>query len=244
MINQNTFENFCDKYKIIYSIEPYAYDHKRNEIKIPQRTIYSNCIICIGNCLMAEDLLNKPISDATRNYLTTFSGNNLTINNIIEKIYNYINKVLPNAYLIIFVTYNYIYFQLIDKLFEKYVLFAANKEYTTHILFRFQCDELDNDKLMFEYNFKEYEFNDENLSKIIRLYKNKYTINQQIKNMYYVEHDNGNYYIKCPTFGKTIIQLEIKTNNLENVYIEYNKKIVNINKLDNIIKNFNSYKRD
>jgi len=241
MMNQNTFENFCDKYKIIYSIEPY--DHKRNVIKIPQRNIYSNCIICIGNCLIAEDLLNKSISDGIINYLTIFSGNNITINNIIEKIYNCINKVLPNVYLIIFVTYNHIYFQLIDKLFEKYVLFA-NKEYTTHILFRFQCDELDYDKLVFEYNFKEYEFNDENLSKIIRLYKNKYTINQQIKNMYYVEHDNGNYYIKCPTFGKTILQFEIKTNNLENVYIEYNKKIVNINRLDNIIKNFNSYKRD
>ena len=241
MINQNTFENFCGKYEIIYSIEPY--DNKRNVIKIPQRTIYSNCIICIGNCLMAEDLLNKPISDGTINYLTTFSGNNKTINNIIEKIYNYINKSLPNAYLIIFITYNHIYFQLIDKLFEKYVLFA-NKEYTTHILFRFQCDELDYDKLKFEYNFKEYEFNDENLSKIIRLYKNKYTINQQIKNMYYVEHDNGNYYIKCPTFGKTILQFEIKTNNLENVYIEFNNKTVSIDKIDNIVKMFNRYRRD
>jgi len=89
MMNQNTFENFCDKYKIIYSIEPY--DRERNVIKIPQKTIYSNCIICIGNCLMAEDLLNKPISDGMINYLTTFSGNNITINNII----------LSNLYLLI-----------------------------------------------------------------------------------------------------------------------------------------------
>jgi len=53
-----TFENFCDKYKIIYSIEPYAFDNKRNVIKIPQRSIYPNCIISVGNSLSAEEYLN------------------------------------------------------------------------------------------------------------------------------------------------------------------------------------------
>lgn len=55
-----TFENFCDKYKIIYSVKPYKYDTKRNVIEFPQRTIHSNCIISVGDCLMAEKYQNKP----------------------------------------------------------------------------------------------------------------------------------------------------------------------------------------
>lgn len=238
-----TFENFCDKYKIIYSVKPYKYDTKKNVIEIPQRIIHSNCIISIGNGLSAEEYLNKPLHDIMKNYLTTFSGHNTQTNNLIEKIYNYINRILPDAYLIIFVTYNQIYFQLIDKLFEKYIL-LQNKAYTTHISFRFHYNKLNNEKLMFDYNFKEYEFNDDNLSKIVKLYKNKYTINQQIQNMYYGSHDDGTYYVKSGSFGDTILEFEIKTNDLENVYIEFNNKIVNIDKLDWIIQRFNSYKRN
>lgn len=237
-----TFENFCDKYKIVYSIEPYTFDTERNVIKIPQRTIHSNCIISVGNCLMAEKILNKLISDEMRNYLTIFSGHNINANNLIEKVYNYINKFLPDTYLIVIVTYNHIYFQLIDKLFEKYVL-LQNKAYSTHVLFRFHYDKLNNNKLMFEYEFKEYEFNDDNLLKIIKLYKKKYIINQQIQNMYYTSHDNDSYYIKSCSFGDKIFELNIKTNDLENVCIEFNKKIVNKNKLDCIIQKFNSCKR-
>ena len=237
-----TFENFCDKYKIIYSVKPYTFDTKRNVIEFPQRTIHSNCIISVGNCFMAEKYLNKPLSDEMINYLTSFSGHNTHTNNLIEKVYNYIKKFLPDTYLIVFVTQYQIYFQLIDKLFEKYVL-LQNKAYTTHILFRFHCDKLNNDKLMFDHNFKEYEFNDDNLSKIVKLYKNKYTINQQIQNMYYRSHDNGTYYVKSGSFGDPILKLEIKTNDLENVYIEFNNNIVNIDKLDWIIQRFNSYKK-
>jgi hypothetical protein len=115
------------------------------------------------------------------NYLTTFSGHNINTNNLIEKVYNYINKFLPDTYLIVIVTYYQIYFQLIDKLFEKYVL-LQNKAYTTSMLFCFHYDKLNNNKLMFEHESKEYEFNDDNLSKIIKLYKknipsiNKYKI--------------------------------------------------------------------
>ena len=236
-----TFENFCDKYKIIYSVKPYTFDTKRNVIEFPQRTIYSNCIISVGNCFMAEKYLTKPLSDEMINYLTTFSGHNTLINNLIEKVYNYINRFLPDTYLIVFVTYNQIYFQLIDKLFEKYVL-LQNKAYTTHILFSFHYSKLDNDKLMFNHNFKEYEFSDDNLSKIVKLYKDKYTINQQIQNMYYGSHDNGTYYVKSGSFGDTILEFEIKTNDLENVYIEFNDKTVNIDELDWIIQRFNSYR--
>ena len=238
-----TFENFCNKYNIVYSIKPYVYDKKRNVIEILQRTIYHKCFICIGNCLMADKLLNKPLGDEMINYLTIFSGNNVNINNIIDKVYNYINTVLPEAYLVIFVTYNQIYFQIIDRLFEKYVL-LQNKAYTTHILFCFHRNKLNNNKLMFEHKFKEYEFNDDNLSKIVGLYKNKYVINQQIQNMYYKSHDNGTYYIKGGSFGEPILEFEIKTNNLENVYIEFNNKTVSIDKIDNIVKMFNRYRRD
>jgi len=244
-VNDNkeiTFENFCDKYKIIYSIKPYTFDTKRNVIKIPQRTIHSNCIISVGNCLMAEKILNKPLSDEMINYLTTFSGHNINTNNLIEKVYNYINKFLPDTYLIVIITYYQIYFQLIDKLFEKYVL-LQNKAYTTSMLFCFHYDKLNNNKLMFEHESKEYEFNDDNLSKIIKLYKKKYTINQRIQNMYYTSFDNDSYYVKSGSFGDKIFELNIKTNDLENVYIEFNKKIVNINKLDWIIQRFNSCKR-
>ena len=141
-----------------------------------------------------------------------------------------------------FVTYNQIYFQLIDKLFEKYVL-LQNKAYTTHILFSFHNNKLNNEKLMFNHNFKEYEFSDDNLSKIVKLYKDKYTINQQIQNMYYGSHDNGTYYVKSGSFGDPILEFEIKTNDLENVYIKFNNKIVNIDKLNEIIQRFNSYKK-
>jgi hypothetical protein len=236
-----TFENFCDKYNIVYLIKPYAYDKKRNVIEIPQRTIYPKCVICIGNCLMAKKLINKPLSNEMINYLTTFSGHNITINNIIDKVYNYINSGLSEAYLVIFVTYNQIYFQIIDRLFEKYVL-LQNKAYTTHILFCFHHNKLNYNKLMFDYKFKEYEFNDDNLSKIVKLYKDKYAINQKIQNMYYKSHDNGTYYIKGGSFGEPILEFEIKTNNLENVYIEFNNNIVNIDKLDNIVKTFNMYR--
>jgi C-terminal processing protease CtpA/Prc len=177
------------------------------------------------------------------NYLTIFSGNNITINNIIKKIYNYIKESLLDAYLIIFVTYHQIYFQIIDKLPEKYVL-LQNKAYTTHILFRFQLDKLNNNKLIFEYNFIEYELNDDNLSKIVGLYKNKYIINQQIQNMYYSSQDNGTYYIKGRTFGEIILEFEIKTNGLEDVYINFNDRTVGIDKLDSIVKMFNKYRRD
>ena len=130
-----TFENFCDKYKIIYSVKPYKYDTERNVIEFPQRTIHSNCIISIGS-LSEKECLNKPLYDSLINCLTIFSGHNTQINNLIEKVYNYINRFLPDTYLIVFVTYNQIYFQLIDKLFEKYVL-LQNKAYTTNILFCF-----------------------------------------------------------------------------------------------------------
>ena len=236
-----TFENFCDKYKLIYSVKPYTFDKKQNVIVFPQRTIYSNCIISIGSLLEKESL--KPLYDSLINYLTIFSGHNINTNNLIEKIYNYINRILPDTYLIVFVTYNQIYFQLIDKLFEKYVL-LQNKAYTTNILFCFHYNKLNNDKLMFDHNFKEYEFNDDNLSKIVKLYKDKYTINQQIQNMYYGSHDNGTYYVKSGSFGDPILELKIKTNDLDNVYIEFNNKIVNIDKLDWIIQTFNSYKRN
>ena len=95
---------------------------------------------------------------------------------------------------------------------------------------------------MFDYNFKDYEFNDDNLSKIVKLYKDKYTINQKIQNMYYGSHDNGTYYVKSGSFGDPILEFEIKTNDLENVYIKFNNKMVNMDKLDWIIKSFNSYK--
>lgn len=237
-----TFENLCDKYKIIYSIKPYKYDTKRNVIEIPQRTIHSNCIISIGS-LMAEDYLNKPLSDRLINCLTIFSGHNTQINNLIEKIYNYINRILPDAYLIVFVEHYQIWFQIIDKLFEKYIL-LQNKAYTTHILFCVYYDKLNNEKLMFEHNLKEYEFNDDNLSKIVKLYKDKYKINQKIQNMYYGSHDDGTYYVKSGSFGAPILEFEIKTNDLENVYIEFNNKKVNIDKLNEIIQMFNLYKRN
>jgi len=234
------FENVCDKYKIIYSVKPYI-DKNRNVIVFPQRTIHSNCIINVGNCFMAEKYLNKPLSVEMINYLITFSGHNINTNNIIEKVYNYINIFLPDTYLIVFITYKQIYFQLIDKLFEKYVL-LRNNPYTTHILFFFHYDKLNNNNLMFNHNFKEYEFNDDNLSKIIKLYKNKYIINQQIQNMYYTEHNNGIYSVKSGSFGDLISELKILTNDLENVYIKFNNNIVNIDNLDWIIQIFNSYK--
>ena len=237
-----TFEIFCDKYKIIYSIKPYTFDTKRNVIEFPQRTIHSNCIISIGS-LSEKECLNKPLSDSLINCLTTFSGHNTQINNIIEKVYNYINRILPDAYLIVFVEHYQIYFQIIDKLFEKYIL-LRNKAYTTHILFCFHYNKLNNDKLMFNHNFKEYEFSDDNLSKIVKLYKDKYTINQQIQNMYYGSHDDGTYYVKSGSFGDPILEFEIKTNDLENVYIKFNNTTVNIDKLDWIIQTFNSYKRN
>ena len=61
--------------------------------------------------------------------------------------------------------------------------------------------------------------------------------------MYYGSHDNGTYYVKSGSFGDSILELEIKTNDLENVYIEFNNNIVNIDKLDWIIQRFNSYKK-
>ena len=61
--------------------------------------------------------------------------------------------------------------------------------------------------------------------------------------MYYRSHDNGTYYVKSGSFGDPILELEIKTNDLENVYIEFNNNIVNIDKLDWIIQRFNSYKK-
>ena len=237
-----TFENICDKYKLIYSVKPYTLDKKRNVIEFPQRTIHSNCIISIGS-LSEKECLNKPLYDSLLNCLTIFSGHNTQINNLIEKIYNYINRILPDAYLIVFVEHYQIYFQIIDKLFEKYVL-LQNKAYTTHILFDFDYNKLNNDKLIFDYNFKEYELNDDNLSKIVKLYKDKYIINQQIQNMYYRSHDDGRYSIKSGSFGEPILELKIKTNDLENVYIEFNNKMVNIDKLDWIIKSFNSYKNE
>jgi len=236
-----TFENICDKYKIIYSIKPYTFDKKQNVIEIPQRIIHSNCIISIGS-LSEKECLNEPLYDSLINCLTIFSGHNTQINNLIENIYNYINRILPDAYLIVFVEHYLISFQIIDKLFEKYIL-LRNKAYTTHILFRFHYNKLNNDKLMFNYEFKDYEFNDDNLSKIVKLYKNKYTINQQIQNMYYGSHDDGTYYVKSGSFGDPILKFKIKTNDLENVYIEFNNKIVNIDKLNMIIQMFNSYKR-
>ena len=239
-----TFEDFCAQYKITYSIKPYPYDTEKNIIDIPQRTIYPGCVICIGNCLMAKEYLARPLTNQMINYLRTFSGHDQVINNIIDKVYNYVNKFSPNphTHIIIFVTYNHIYFQLTDRLFEKYVLFH-NKPYTTHILFGFQFDKLNNE-LVFEYNNKKYPLDDINLSKIVSLYKNKYIINQQIQNMYYVEHSNGIYYIKGMGFGETILKLEVKTNDLENVYIKYNNKQVDISRLDNIVKNFNLYKKN
>jgi hypothetical protein len=243
MSKEITFEDFCNIHKIVYSVKPYAYDVKRNVIDIPQRTIYLNCVINIGNCLIAERYLNKPLNDKMTNYLTIFSGNNITINNIIEKVYNYIKESLPDAYLIIFVTYYQIYFQITDRLFEKYV-FLQNEAYTTHILFCFHFDKLNINKLMFDYKFKEYELNNDNLSKIVKLYKDKYIINQQIQNMFYVEHHNGTYYIKSGSFGETILEFEIKTNGLEDVYIKFNDSIVSIDKLDSIVKMFNRYRRD
>lgn len=237
-----TFENLCDKYKIIYSIKPYTYDTKRNVIQIPQRTIHSNCFISVGNCLMTEQYLNKPLSDEMINYLTTFSGHNINANNLIEKVYNYINEFLPDTYLIVFVAHYQIYFELIDELSDKYVL-SHNKAYITSMLFCFDYDKLNNDKLMFNYDCKKYEFNNENLFKIIKLYKKKYTINQQIQNMYYSSHENERYYIKSLSFGEIIYAFEIKTDNLEDVYIEFNNEKVNIDELDWIIQIFNSCKR-
>jgi hypothetical protein len=43
--------------------------------------------------------------------------------------------------------------------------------------------------------------------------------------MYYRSHDNGTYYVKSGSFGDPILELEIKTNDLENVYIEFNNNI-------------------
>jgi hypothetical protein len=148
-----TFENICDKYKIIYSVKPYAFDKKRNVIEIPQRIIHSNCIINIGT-LSEKECMHEPLYDSLINCLTIFSGHNTQINNLIEKIYNYINQILPDAYLIVFVRHYQIYFQIIDKLFEKYTL-LQNKAYTTYILFCFHYNKLNNDKLMFYYNFKD-----------------------------------------------------------------------------------------
>ncbi len=61
--------------------------------------------------------------------------------------------------------------------------------------------------------------------------------------MYYRSHDNDTYYVKSGSFGEPILELKIKTNDLENIYIEFNNNIVNINKLDWIIQRFNSYKK-
>jgi hypothetical protein len=238
---ENNFNDFCDKHKITYSIKPYAYDAKRNVIDIPKRFIYSNCVMCIGNCFIAEKYLNKPMTDEMTNYLTIFSGNDVAINNIIEKVYSCINKIVPEAYLIVFITYNQIYFQIIDKLFEKYVL-LSNKAYTTHILFCIQRSNIN--KNVFEHEFKEYELNDENLFKIAKLYKNKYAINQRIQNMYYDSHDNGAYYIKGGSFGDPILEFELETNGLKDVYIKFNGEPADIAKLDNIVKMFNMYKKN
>ena len=62
--------------------------------------------------------------------------------------------------------------------------------------------------------------------------------------MYYGSHDDGTYRVKSGSFGDPILELKIKTNDLENVYIEFNNNIVNIDKLDWIIQMFNSYKRN
>jgi len=242
-----TFENFCDKNKIIYSIKPYIYDTKQNVIDFLQRIIHSHCIIRMHGFFTAEKYLNKPLSNETINHLKNFSGHNIHINNLIEKIYSYINSRLPDTYLIVFITYRQIYFQLTDKFFEKYIL-LQNKAYTTHLLFSFCYDKYNDDMfsqnfIMFDYNFKEYELNEENLSKIIELYKNKYIITQQIQNMFYRSHDDGIYYVKSGSFGDTILEFTIKTNNLENVYIEFNNEIVGIDKLNSIVQMFNLYKR-
>ncbi len=62
--------------------------------------------------------------------------------------------------------------------------------------------------------------------------------------MYYGSHDDGTYYVKSGSFGDPILEFEIKTNDLENVYLKFNNKKVNIDKLNEIILMFNLYKRN
>lgn len=190
---------------------------------------------------MGDKILYNELSGEMINYLTILSGNDKKMNDLISKIYNYIEKNLKESYLIVYVTYSRIYFQITDLLLPKYVL-LNNKEYSTNIYFSFEYEDVIQDNFKFMFDFILYELNEDNMNKLIILYKLKYIINQKIKNMYYSERNNDTYYIKTRSFGDIIYDFSIKTNGINDVYIKLNENEVKMNKLDDIIKIFNSYK--
>ena len=60
--------------------------------------------------------------------------------------------------------------------------------------------------------------------------------------MHYSEKHGDTYYIKTKSYGDTIHEFSIETPGINDVCIKLNGKEVTIDKIDDIVKTFNSYK--
>ena len=231
------FDDICKKYNIQYSIKPYAYNENKSVIEILPRFIHSNCIMVNGN-FMYDTKLKEPLSKELINILTILSGSVKSVNELIAEIYNCMEKKLSKSYLIVYVTCNSIYFKITDLLSPQCSLLSG-EAYSTNIVFSFGYNKLNIDKSNFYFDSTLYKFNEDNLNKLIAVYNLKYDINQRIKNMHYSEKNSDMYYIKTKSFGDTIHEFSIETTGINDVYIKFNGKKVNIDKIDDIVKKFN-----
>ena len=231
------FDDICKRYNIEYKITKSSVNNKQ-VISIPQRHIHSNCIITI-NRLDANEYFNRELNDRKINLLTALSGADEKINNLIETIYKYI---LPDSYLIVFITEYRIYFNITDILLPKYVL-CSYKPFSTNTLISFACTDLIENKYQFSLKFNNYELNDNNLIKVINLYKKHRLITEAIKGMYYTETDGESYYIKSGSFGDVYHELQIKYDSIDNLTIMLDSKVIDEKQLPSVVSLFNLYRK-